>query len=103
MKVADNWSWKKVVEALRDQLIGRYLRHEGCRAGVLPPIPVGLKKRWVMPDGTRIPFADLIRRLMVEAEAIMRDHPDLRVMVVGIVLGACRGGDGSQTAARASR
>ena len=87
VKVADSWSWAELLEALRDQLVGRYLRHEGCRAGVLLLTHVA-KKHWILPDRSRASFAELCRRLEAEAKVIERDAPDIRVTVVGFDLGA---------------
>ena len=78
--VADSWARSQLTEALRDQLVGRYLRRKGCRAGVLPLTHLGRKWHWVLPGGNRTSFADPCGRLDAEAGVIQRSGPGIRVV-----------------------
>lgn len=86
IKVADSWSWSELVVALRNQLVGQYLRHEGCRAGVLLLTHVGRRGFWKLPDAPRASFVTVCEHLAAEAKAITKDDADIRVAVVGLDL-----------------
>ena len=51
VKIADNnWTLKELEQALRDQLVGKYLRDVDCKAGCLLLTYRGKKKYWVHPS-----------------------------------------------------
>lgn len=73
--------------ALRDQLVGQYMRHDNCKAGCLL-ITLAKPRTWKHPKTTaKLEFHELVAYLHVEAEAVcieMGGH--VRVAVVGLDL-----------------
>ena len=88
VKIADNWTLKELVTALRKQLVGQYLRHESCTRGCLLLSYRGVKKRWVHSDGRkRLPFSELVGVLKENARTLEQEHGDrIRVEVFGLDL-----------------
>lgn len=87
VKIADNWSVKELETALRNQLVGQYLRHENGRAGCLVLTYHG-KRYWEHPEsGKQLSFADVVNYLAEQAREIERerDH-QVRVAVYGLDL-----------------
>ena len=77
LKIADKWTFTELAEALREQLVGQYLRHEGCAGGCLLMTYRGSKKWWVHPDsGKRLRFSEVVDILRVRARAIESEHQD---------------------------
>lgn len=88
IKVADSWSYNELCEALRDQLIGKYMRAHNASQGHLVLTYHGKKKTWLQPSsGKRLDFQVLVRALQEEADALVRADPSLeRITVTGIDL-----------------
>ena len=88
VKIADSWSVSELELALRNQLVGQYLRHENGRAGVLLLTYHGRKTHWEHPpDGHHLAFEDVISHLADRAHDIERemDHR-IRIGVYGLDL-----------------
>ena len=91
VKIADNWSLNDLQRALRDQLVGQYLRHTDCRCGCLLLTHHGRKKLAWQHPGTREPltFHDVVGLLQEKAKQIeVESSYELRVTVFGIDLAA---------------
>ncbi|MBK0401295.1 hypothetical protein H0I76_19020 [Limibaculum sp. M0105] len=89
VKIADaRWSVSDLERALRNQLVGQYLRHELCKAGCLLLTYDGKKKYWINKDTRkRIRFAELIGYLSEQAKAIEAEQcSELRLSVFGLDL-----------------
>ena len=71
--------------ALRDQLVGKYMRHSDCKAGCLLLTWRGEKKSWGL--GGRLTFGQLVERLREKAKAVEGNPPhDVRLGVFGLDL-----------------
>ncbi|MGM0694041.1 MAG: hypothetical protein ACQEUN_11655 [Pseudomonadota bacterium] len=89
LKLADKrWSLSDLERALRDQLVGQYLRHSKCKAGCLLLTYDGTKKYWQHPDThQRMSFSELVDYLIEKARVIEAGmHQDVRLAVVGLDL-----------------
>lgn len=87
VKIAEKWSLPRLEEALRDQLLGKYLRHETCKAGCLLLTYHGGKGKWNPTPGTLLPFKDVVKHLFDLAKAIEKEQGySVRLGVVGIDL-----------------
>jgi len=88
LKIADKWSYAKLVERLHNQLVGQYLRDARSRLGVFLLVWRGTKKKWRESKfGKPFSFGNLLERLEAQAEAILRDRYDLEgIRIVGIDL-----------------
>ena len=85
IKIADNWRLTELERALRDQLVGKYMRHSDCKAGCLLLTWRGEKKSW--GRGERLTFGQLVERLREKAKAVEGDPPhDVRLGVFGLDL-----------------
>jgi hypothetical protein len=75
IKIADKrWSLAQLENALRDQLVGQYLRHKTCKAGCLLLTYDGTKEYWKLPNtGRRLSFPELVEHLKRSAEAIEQE------------------------------
>lgn len=89
VKIADNrWSLAGLERALRNQLVGQYLRHTTCKAGCLMLTCHGRRQYWVHPETRkRIGFSDAVAYLndkgrILENEALR----DVRIAVHGLDL-----------------
>ena len=89
VKLADSrWTVTQLERALRDQLVGQYLRHADCRAGCLLLTYDGTRTSWPDPNGgSPLTFGGLVAHLSgmatdLEAE---REHW-LRLAVLGLDL-----------------
>ncbi|WBF66049.1 hypothetical protein LN040_09920 [Desulfovibrio subterraneus] len=89
IKLADTrWSLTDLVKALRNQLVGQYLRHESCKAGCLLLTFNGQKTYWVQP-GTkkRLSFEKMVEYLNQIAKEIQAERLyDIRIKVLGLDL-----------------
>ncbi len=76
VKIADaRWSLSDFELALRDQLVGQYLRHDTCRGGCLLLTYNGAKKFWNQPSTRRrLRFAEVIEHLRSLAQSIERER-----------------------------
>ena len=88
VKITDGHALNQLERALREQLVGRYMRHSSCAAGCLLLTYHGRQKFWKHPDtGERLEFRKVIEFLQDGARAIEREDPrDIRLEVFGIDL-----------------
>jgi hypothetical protein len=88
IKIADRWSLTELERALRNQLVGRYLRHDTCRVGCLLLSFHGTKTYWEHPEeGTRLSFTQVIAHLADRAREIENEMANsVRLAVVGLDL-----------------
>ena len=87
LKVVDkrgNWSGSALKKALIDQLIGQYLNHKRSCVGCLL-IMMRETCKWKHPEtGNMMTLAQTVEWLQSEADEIMKDRTELRVVVKGI-------------------
>lgn len=90
LKLADNrWGIHDFERALEHQLVGQYLRYDGCKTGCLLLTYNGDKKYWQKTDSRdRLYFKDLISYLNAKASKIMSEDSSLQLIVVGLDLTA---------------
>lgn len=90
VKLADKrWSIADFERALEHQLVGQYLRYDGCKTGCLLLTYNGDKKYWQRPiTRKRLYFKDLIEYLNVKANKIMSENSSLKLIVIGLDLTA---------------
>ena len=88
LKIADKWAHSQLVERLRNQLVGQYLRDVRSNFAIFLLVWRGKKKPWKdSKTGQRLSFGELVERLQFEARSILRDRQDLDdISVVGIDL-----------------
>ena len=89
VKIADKgWSLANLEDALREQLVGQYLRHANCWGGCLLLTYHGRKTFWVHPDSKKeLSFSDVVGVLREKARALELEHQDrIRVEVFGLDL-----------------
>jgi hypothetical protein len=92
IKVYENWSFPALQDALHRQLVGQYLRADKSRHGILLLCsrPAKAKKAGPGPgrkrvDGKMIGFREVVARLQVEANMLVRERSDIDALsVVGI-------------------
>ena len=70
VKCANKWSYNELVDSLKNQLVGKYMRDRNSRHGVLLVGHLGGREHWKAPDGKDLPFNDLIEALQKEADRI---------------------------------
>lgn len=88
MKLANNgYTVPDLEKALAEQLVGRYMQHDNCRAGSLL-VTMNKTRHWDCPDtGARLDFAAVLARLRTEASELeIRMNHEVRLAVVGIDL-----------------
>jgi hypothetical protein len=88
LKIADKWSYARLVERLRNQLVGQYLRDVRSNFAIFLLVWRGKKRTWKdSKTGQIFSFDELVERLQFEAHGIRRDRHDLHdISVVGIDL-----------------
>lgn len=89
VKIADTrWSLTDLERALRNQLVGQYLRHESSKAGCLLLTYDGTKTYWEHPEtGARLRFREAVDYLAAVAKEIERDMAHgVRLTVCGLDL-----------------
>ena len=89
VKIADSrWTLADLRRALRNQLVGKYLRHANCKVGCLLLSYHGEKSYWKHPDtGRHLRFAEMVGFLNDEARAIENETMhDVHVAVFGLDL-----------------
>ncbi|WP_218670680.1 hypothetical protein, partial [Salmonella enterica] len=88
VKLADKrWSIADFERALEHQLVGQYLRYDGCKTGCLLLTYNGDKKYWRNPiTRERLYFKGLIEYLNVKANRIMSENSSLKLTVIGLDL-----------------
>lgn len=84
VKIADKWTLTELENALRNQLVAQYQRHDTCRAGCLLLTYHGRRKIWLQPaTRRRLRFAEVIEHLRSLAQSIERER------AYGIKLSVC--------------
>lgn len=89
VKIADQrWSRSDLERALRNQLVGQYLRHETCKAGCLLLTYNGEKKYWVHPITKKhLDFTGLVAYLNNAARELeIESNHGFRLTVFGLDL-----------------
>ena len=89
VKIADNWSLTKLGHALRNQLVGRYLRHSNCKGGCLLLTYHGGKQHWIHPvtSARRLTFPETVQFLKGAARSVEQEYSyGIRVAVFGLDL-----------------
>lgn len=89
VKIADDrWSVTDFKTALRNQLVGQYLRHETCKAGCLLLTYDGVKKYWEHPEtGAHLNLPNVIDYLVGVAVEVEREmNHEIRLAVRGLDL-----------------
>lgn len=89
IKLADNrWALSDFERALRYQLVGQYLRHDSCKAGVLLLTYDGKKRYWMHPGNRRrLDFSAMVEYLREKARGIEAElRGSIRLGVYGIDL-----------------
>ncbi len=79
LKIADSWSLPQLESALRDQLVGRYMRANGSRAGVLLIVSASKSKRW---GRQKYSFAELAEHLRARARRIVAGSTRISLLAV---------------------
>lgn len=87
LKIGDNWSVKEFEEAIETQLVGQYLRHTDCSAGVLLITYAGRKGFQNTETNQPMAFDDVIQHLQNFANDIeQREEGRVRLGVKGLDL-----------------
>ncbi|MFQ5953988.1 MAG: hypothetical protein ACE5JZ_02880 [Kiloniellales bacterium] len=88
LKMADSWSYKELSDALKNQLVGQYLRDCRSRNGVFLLTWHGRKQRWRHPTrGRMLDFDQIVASLREEADRIVAQDEEVDVLaVVGVDL-----------------
>ena len=89
VKISDNnWSLNDLIHALRNQLVGQYLRHSNCKAGCLLLTYHGRKNYWIHPDtNAQLIFPKAVQFLKDMAQTLEReDSCDVRIAVFSLDL-----------------
>ena len=89
VKIADKrWSLSQLEQALRTQLIGKYLRASNCKAGCLLLTNHEKKKYWIHPETKKwIYFSELITFLNEKAKVLEEEKShSIRIAVFGLDL-----------------
>ena len=80
----ETWSVRELEHALNNQLVGKYLQHDNCRAGCLLIFPANAK-RWRHPDTNAWKsLADVVEYLEMMERGVMAARPELHFAVKGI-------------------
>ena len=83
---SNRWSGAQLEEALRNQLVGKYLSHERCRSGCLL-ICKRERRNWQNPhSGKRMNLTETVDWLQEIANDIMKERPELLIVVRGLDL-----------------
>ena len=89
VKIAYKYSLTQLEKALRNQLVGKYLRPSYCKAGCLLLTYHGEKKYWIHPETKkRLKFSEIVTFLKEKAQDIEREAQDVRLAVFGLDLTA---------------
>ena len=88
VKIADNkWTLTGLEQALRDQLVGQYMRHPDRKAGCLLLTWHGRKRFWKRPDDKkRLDFPGIVEFLSDRAREVETENPGIRLSVFGLDL-----------------
>ena len=89
VKIADpRWTLTDLERALREQLVGKYLRHANCKAGCLLLTCHDKEKYWIHPaTRKRVKFLEIIKFLNDKAQTLQtQNQHDVRIAVFGLDL-----------------
>lgn len=87
LKLADNWPGSKLFERLENQLCGDYLRDSHSNCGIFVLVYRGEKYKWTIPNGSKVPFAELVEALQNHWEQLSPKFPKIeQIAVIGIDL-----------------
>lgn len=87
VKIADKWTLTRLERALRDQLVGQYMRHSDGKAGCLLLTWHGEKRFWQRPDDKkRLDFPGIVEFLSDRAREVEAENPGIRLSVFGLDL-----------------
>ena len=82
----NRWSGSQLEQALRNQLVGKYLSHERCRSGCLL-LCMREHRKWQNPySRNRMNLIETVDWLQGIADEIMKENPELLVSVRGLDL-----------------
>ena len=82
-KVADNWSVKNIVDAIKSQLIEKYLKYPKYRHGILLLSRIK-KENWGI-DKREVCFSKLIDQLQVHADEVKKKYNHIKdIRIIGI-------------------
>ncbi|NJS14374.1 MAG: hypothetical protein HC788_06800 [Sphingopyxis sp.] len=88
------WSVRDLEDALQKQLVGQYLRHVRCRAGILL-ICQAEPKKWRLPStNALVGLKDVVSHLSEMAKSMMTRRPELQIAVIGIDYSNVGAGEG---------
>ena len=80
------WSGSQLEDALRNQLVGKYLSHKRCRSGCLL-ICMRERRKWENPyNRKKMNLTETVDWLQGIADEIMKENPELLVSVRGLDL-----------------
>ncbi len=82
VKCANKWTYHQLRDSLEGQVVGKYLRDQNSRHGVLLLGNMGGKDFWIGPDGNKLAFEELTIRLNKEAEEIASSNPRVSILTV---------------------
>ena len=87
VKMAYKYSLTQLEKALRDQLVGQYLRPSYCKAGCLLLTHHKKERYWICPDTEkRLNFGEVVAWLNDKAKALEQEKQDVRLAVFGLDL-----------------
>ena len=88
VKIADKrWTLTDFERALREQLVGKYLRHTNCKAGCLLLTCHDKEKYWIHPETRKqVKFPGIIKFLNDKARTLQSEKDDVRIAVFGLDL-----------------
>jgi hypothetical protein len=69
LKIADNWSYSQLLERLRNQLVGQYLRDIRSTFGIFLLVWRGEQRHWRNPEVGKVTFGELLKRLHTPSSA----------------------------------
>lgn len=85
VKVADEWSHRELADALRNQLVGQYLRAFNANYGIYLLFHNGKKSQWIPDDQSARDWKGLLGDLQTLANQLRDPRTDIeRLIVVGI-------------------
>jgi hypothetical protein len=86
IKVAEDWSLNQLEDALKAQLIGRYLRERHNRYGILLLVhQEGRSKGWQTATGEFLTFDHVVNYLEAVARAIATESPNAPQVEIAII------------------
>ena len=87
VKIAYKYSLTQLEKALRNQLVGQYLRPSYCKAGCLLLTHHKKERYWMCPDtGKRLDFSEAVAWLNRKVQALEQEKQDIRLAVFGLDL-----------------